>query len=329
MPKEIEKETPVIPADAEILPVSDPESTPFPHVTTEDKAVFVQPAEAAASTDNQASVKWLYLAGAFASHEVLSGTVCGFEEIDGRNPLCIVEYEGARIIVPASEMFMDGLQEGCAPSPEMLRRIKRLLGAKIRFVLLGIDRENEAAVGSRREAMLKLQSKYYKTGRVRPGALITCSVISVGNNSVIVDALGVDSMIPASRLTWEWYSDISEIFAPGDEVIAKVLETLTDPDTGRYRVRLSAKAAAPNPDLPSLRKLVPGCNYYATVTGYDKRMVFLRLQVGANAISNVWMSKDIPARSDTVCFQLTAVDETKGIAHGVITRIIRKNSRER
>lgn len=329
MPKGKTNQSNNSPSPGSALPDIIVDEVAYPSVTPDGEEVFVKSKEVTASVENQISVKWLYLSGAYANHELLTGTVSGFEEIDGMNPLCIVEYEGVRIIVPASEMFMESWQAGTAPPPEMIRRIKHLLGAKINFILLGIDRENEAAVGSRREAMLKQQAKYYKTGRVVPGAIITCNVISVGSNSVVVDALGVDSSIPASRLTWEWFADITEMFAPGDEVLARVLSIQPDPDTGRYRVKLSVKAAIPNPDLASLRKLVPGCNYYGTVASYNKQTVFIRLQVGVNATSTVWMSKEIPARFDTVSFQLTNIDEDQGIAHGVITRIIRKNSRER
>ena len=40
--------------------------------------------------------------------------------------------------------------------------------------------------------MLQRQKRYYATGRVKPGILMACRVLGVGNNTMTVEACGVD-----------------------------------------------------------------------------------------------------------------------------------------
>ena len=119
------------------------------------------------------------------------------------------------------------------------------------------------------------------------------------------------------------------MYATGDLVVAKVLSVTKDEETGHYSVRLSLKAATENPDLPALRKLVPGCNYYGVVTGVRDRLIFVRLQAGVNAKTKLYYTKQIPSKLDTVSFQVRAVDEDTGVAFGLITRIVRRHARLR
>lgn len=69
-------------------------------------------------------------------------------------------------------------------------------------------------------------------------------------------------------------------------------------EDGSYAVRLSAKAASENPDLPALRKLVPGNNYFGIVTGVRDRAIFLRLQAGANAKTMSYRTREMPCKND-------------------------------
>ena len=61
-----------------------------------------------------------------------------------------------------------------------------MLGATIDFIPAAVDIRNRAAVGSRKAAMLQRQKRYYATGRVKPGILMACRVLGVGNNTMTV-----------------------------------------------------------------------------------------------------------------------------------------------
>ena len=279
--------------------------------------------------EDSEDVKWNFLSGALHTHKILTGVVSGIETLENGNIVCAVDFEGIRILVPGNEMFMDSWPEGTAPPIRFQIRLNRMLGATIDIMLAGVDFVNRAEVGSRRAALKQRQARYYATNRVKVGSRIACRVIGVGNNRITVEAIGVDAEIPASSLSWQWFSDVSDLYAAGDLVVAKVMEVGQDEETGAYTVSLSVKAASENPDLPVLKKLVPGSNYYGVVTGVRERVIFIRLQTGANAKTMTYRTKEIPAKLDTVSFLVRSVDMEQGMAFGLVTRIIKKHSRLR
>ena len=279
--------------------------------------------------EDSEDVKWNYLSGALHTRKILTGVVSGIEPQENGNIFCSIDFEGIRVLIPGNEMFMDSRPEGTSPPIRYQIRLNRILGATIDFMLAGVDFVNRAAVGSRRAALVQRQARYYATERVKVGSRVACRVIGVGNNRITVEAIGVDVEIPASNLSWQWFSDVSDLYATGDLVVAKVMEIGKDEETGGYSAVLSVKAASENPDLPSLKKLVPGSNYYGVVTGVRDRVIFIRLQTGANAKTMTYRTREIPAKLDTVSFLVRSVDLEAGMAFGLVTRIIKKHSRLR
>ena len=61
------------------------------------------------------------------------------------------------------------------------------------------------------------------------------------------------------------------------------------------------------------------------VTDVHKGRVFIRLDIGVNALAHECRDMRMPGRKDTVSFPVTRLDEKNGIAIGIITRIIKQN----
>lgn len=289
----------------------------------------INDSERGITLEDSDDVKWNYLAGAAARRLILTGVVSGLEGLDTMSPLCIVDYEGLRVVIPGRQMFMEAWPEDETAPKNVRTRLGRILGATIDFVLAGVDIRNRAAVASRKAALLRRQAQFYETGRVKEGIRVACRVIGVGSNRIDVEAIGVDTSIPANALSWEWFVDVADLYCSGDLVVARVMGVIKDEETGQFRLRLSVKAAADNPDLANLRKLVPGSNYFGVVTGVHDRLIFVRLQAGVNAKTKLYRTKELPSKFDTVSFQVRSVDEDSGVALGLITRIIRRHSRKR
>lgn len=161
------------------------------------------------------------------------------------------------------------------------------------------------------------------------GILMACRVLGVGNNTMTVEACGVDTEIYARNVSWEWFSDIADLHSTGDLVVARVMDVSYNEERDVYSVNLSIKEASENPDRAALEKITPNSNYFGVVTGVKDRVFFVRLQVGVNAKTKLYRSIDMPSRLDTVSFRVTGVDEENGIALGFITRIIKRHTRLR
>ena len=64
--------------------------------------------------------------------------------------------------------------------------------------------------------------------------------------------------------------------------------------------------------------------YIGTVTGIHDGLIFIRLQVGTNAIAHSVEDRQLlPRKKDDVYFICTRMDEEKEVAIGIISRVIR------
>ena len=280
--------------------------------------------------EDSEDAKWGYLAGAARRQQILTGIVStDISLTENGIPVVPVDFEGLCVKIPVKEMVLSEWPDD-APIPKDVRiQIGRMLGATIDFIPAGVDIKNRAAIGSRKAAMLQRQKRYYASGRVKPGILMACRVLAVGNNTMTVEACGVDTDIYARNVSWQWFSDITDLYATGDLVVARVMDVSYNPEREIYSVSLSIKEASENPDRAALEKIVPNSNYFGVVTGVKDRVFFVRLQAGVNAKTKLYRSIDMPSRLDTVSFRVTGVDEESGIALGFITRIIKRHTRLR
>ena len=286
--------------------------------------------ERGVTREDSEDAKWGYLAGAARRQQILTGIVStDISLTENGMPVVPIDFEGLCVKIPVREMVLSEWPDD-APIPKDVRiQIGRMLGATIDFIPAGVDIKNRAAIGSRKAAMLQRQKRYYASGRVKPGILMACRVLAVGNNTMTVEACGVDTDIYARNVSWQWFSDITDLYATGDLVVARVMDVGYNPEREVYSVSLSIKEASENPDRAALEKIVPNSNYFGVVTGVKDRVFFVRLQAGVNAKTKLYRSIDMPSRLDTVSFRVTGVDEESGIALGFITRIIKRHTRLR
>ena len=286
--------------------------------------------ERGVTREDSEDAKWGYLAGAARRQQILTGIVRTDISLTENGMLVVpIDFEGLCVKIPVREMVLSEWPDD-APIPKDVRiQIGRMLGATIDFIPAGVDIKNRAAIGSRKAAMLQRQKRYYASGRVKPGILMACRVLAVGNNTMTVEACGVDTEIYARNVSWQWFSDITDLYATGDLVVARVMDVGYNPEREVYSVSLSIKEASENPDRAALEKIVPNSNYFGVVTGVKDRVFFVRLQAGVNAKTKLYRSIDMPSRLDTVSFRVTGVDEESGIALGFITRIIKRHTRLR
>ena len=286
--------------------------------------------ERGVTREDSEDAKWGYLAGAARRQQILTGIVStDISLTENGMPVVPIDFEGLCVKIPVREMVLSEWPDD-APIPKDVRiQIGRMLGATIDFIPAGVDIKNRAAIGSRKAAMLQRQKRYYASGRVKPGILMACRVLAVGNNTMTVEACGVDTEIYARNVSWQWFSDITDLYATGDLVVARVMDVGYSPEREVYSVSLSIKEASENPDRAALEKIVPNSNYFGVVTGVKDRVFFVRLQAGVNAKTKLYRSIDMPSRLDTVSFRVTGVDEESGIALGFITRIIKRHTRLR
>ena len=278
---------------------------------------------------------WHEIHNAYRTRRILTGQLGGIEQTDSGKTIAIVDYKGFRIVIPLKEMMIN---VGRNPSGQeyaelMLRQNKilgNMLGAEIDFSVKGIDSKSRSVVASRREAMLKKRQIFYldtdASGRYRiyEGRIVQARVIAVAEKVLRVEIFGVECSIMARDLAWDWIGDAHERFSVGDQVLVRVLNVRRD-SLEEIAVKADIKSVSQNTSHDNLKKCRIQSKYAGKVTDVHKGVVYIRLSNGVNAVAHSCYDYRTPGKKDDVSFAVTRLDEERGVAVGIITRIIRQN----
>lgn len=285
--------------------------------------------------EDREDIIWHEIHNAYRTRRILTGRLGGMEQLDNRKTVAVVDYKGFRILIPLKEMM---IILGRSPSGQeyadlMLRQSKilgNMLGADIDFVVRGIDSKTRSVVASRREAMMRKRQTFYfdldadGMYRIYEGRIVQARVIAVAEKVVRVEVFGVECSIMARDLAWDWIADAHERFAVGDEVLVRILSVRRNSleDLG---IRADIKSTLENTDRDNLQKCRIQGKYAGKVTDVHKGVVYVRLANGVNAVAHSCYDYRMPGKKDDVSFAVTHLDVERGIALGIITRIIRQN----
>ena len=181
----------------------------------------------------------------------------------------------------------------------------------------------------RHHMMRKRQTFYFDLDaegkyRIYEGRIVQARVIAVAEKVIRVEVFGVETSILARDLAWDWIGDAHERFSVGDEVLVRILNVRRNSleDLG---IRADIKSTSENTDRDNLQKCRIQGKYAGKVTDVHKGVVYVRLANGVNAVAHSCYDYRMPGKKDDVSFAVTHLDVERGIALGIITRIIRQN----
>ena len=285
--------------------------------------------------ESAADTAWHEIHNAYRTRRTLTGMLGGIEQMDNGKTIAIVEYKGFRVVIPLKEMVMHfpNQTSGDEYREQIVRHHKLLsnmLGAEIDFVVKGIDSKTRSIVASRKEAMLKKRQTFYMdtdasgTYRIYDGRIVQARVIAVAEKAIRVEAFGVECSIMARDLSWDWIGNAHDRFSVGDQVLVRMLwvkrESIEDLSTNA-----DIKSVSENTNRDNLQKCRVQSKYAGKVTDVHKGVVYVRLTNGVNAVAHSCYDRRMPGKKDDVSFAVTHIDEERGVAVGIITRIIKQN----
>lgn len=205
-----------------------------------------------------------------------------------------------------------------------------MLGCEIDFIIKGIDSKTRSVVASRKEAMLKKRQIFYmetnESGmyRIYDGRLVQARVIAVAEKVIRVEVFGVECSIMARDISWDWIGDAHERYSVGDTILVRVLSVQRD-NLEEISIKADIKSVSQNTNHENLKKCRIQSKYAGKVTDVRKGVVYIRLNNGVNAVAHSCYDYRTPGKKDDVSFAVTKIDEERGLAVGIITRIIRQN----
>jgi small subunit ribosomal protein S1 len=180
---------------------------------------------------------WLTAERLMAVGELWEGAVTGYN----RGGL-IVQFGDVQAFVPVSHI--SDLPRG-VPENERQSRLAALVGRKMGFKVIEVDRQRRRLVLSQRNA----QKEYRERQKTRllsdlsEGQVRTGTVTGLRDFGAFVDLGGADGLIHISELSWRRVKHPSEVLAVGQEVEVEVLKV----DRESKRIGLSLKRRQADP----------------------------------------------------------------------------------
>ena len=282
-----------------------------------------------------AEIAWHEIRNAYRTRRILTGMLGGIEQTDNGKTVAIVEYKGYRIIIPLREMVVNFPNNVSGDDYKDLvvrhhKLVSNMLGADIDFLVKGIDSKTRSVVASRREAMLKKRQTFYMetdnsgTYKIYDGRIVQARVIAVAEKAIRIEAFGVECSIMARDLSWDWIGDAHDRYSVGDQIVVRVLSVKRD-NVEDLSIKADVKSVSDNNRRNNLSQCRIQSKYAGKVTDVHKGVVYVRLTNGVNAVAHSCYDRRMPGKKDDVSFAVTHIDEEKGVAVGIITRIIRQN----
>lgn len=283
--------------------------------------------------ESREDIIWHELQNAYRTRKILTGNLGGIERMEGGGTIAVIYYKEMRVVIPLAEMMINLVEDESHDYGELVLRqnkiLGNMLGCEIDFIVKGLDNSSRSVVASRKEAMYKKRQIFYLpdtsgNSRVCEDRIVQARVIAVAEKVVRVEIFGTECSILARDLSWDWMGDATESFHVGDQILVRILSvkirSLED-----ISVRADVKSVNGNTSKANLSKCKIQGKYAGTVTDIHKGTVFVRLQIGVNAIAHSCYDNRMSGKKDDVSFLFTRIDEERNVAVGLISRIIRQN----
>ena len=277
---------------------------------------------------------WHEITNAYRTRRILTGMLGGIEKLEGGATITIVYYKNFRVVIPITEMMINLVEDETHNYGELSLRqnkiVNTMLGCEIDFIIKGLDSKERSIVASRKDAMLKKRQIFYfdqdssGTPKVYPDRVVQARVISVAEKVVRAEIFGVETSIPARDLSFDWLGDARERFHVGDHILVRIQEVKAD-DPEHISVRADVKSVEGDTSKANLALCKVQGKYAGTVEDIHNGTVFVRLQIGVNAIAHTCYDSRTVGKKDDVSFVVTHIDSKRNVALGIITRIIRQN----
>lgn len=277
---------------------------------------------------------WNELANYNRTKRTVPVTVTGLETTQLAGDVVVAYYKQQRVIVPMSEMAInlsDDMRYLDGSVKDRLARIcNTMLGAEIDVVIKGMDKQNSSVVASRKDAMHRKRERFYLTPlsdglpQVREGRVVEGRIIAVTPMVARIELFGVEVTMSVGELSWDWLSDVSAKYHVGDKINV-LIEKLEGDSIENLKITPNVKSLIPNVSVQNLEKCAVQGKYIGEVTNIHNGTVYLRLQIGVNAIAHTNYDKRNPGKGDIVSFVVTRINRDYGNVSGVITRIIKQN----
>lgn len=300
-----------------------------------DRVLTIEARDEVHTPEEREAIIWHEIQNAHWTRRILTGTLDGVERMESGMTIAVVSYKGFRVAIPVKEMmlFSERVPSG-AEFEAMMARMRGILtarlGSEVDFIVKGHENKTRSVVGSRRDAMLRKRQTFYldknELGEplIHEGRIVQARVVAVAEKVIRVEVFGVECAIVARGLSRAWVGSASDDYCVGDRILVRV-QKISGTNPEDLAVTVDLRSVTNTSSADELKKCAVQGRYAGKVTDIRGGVVFIRLNNGVNAIAHSCYDRRTPGRRDDVSFSVTRLDEERGVAVGIITRIIKQN----
>ncbi len=299
-----------------------------------ERVLTIDPRAEVQTQEDLEDVIWHELQNANRTKHILTGKLDSVGRTQNGMDTAIVLYKGIRVLIPLKEMMVHtGRVPSGAEYTVWLDQVTRILYARldsdIDFVVGGIDEDSRTVVASRREAMRRKRKRFYldtdELGNhlIEEGRMVQARVVAVADKLIRVEVFGVECNVAARGSAWMWSGNARDRHFVGELILVRIRKIDRD-NADRLTIQVDSSGVF-GEDGDNLSQCQVQCRYVGQVMDVRKGVVYVRLNIGVNAIAHTCLDMRMPGKKDTVSFTVTRLDEKNGIAIGLISRIIKQN----
>lgn len=284
--------------------------------------------------DYLADIIWHEIHNAYRTRRILTAKLVGIERDTVGKSYLVADYKGFRIILPIKEMFFDLPNDLHSDiyRHEILKYSKlanSMLGAEIDIIVKGIDSKTRSVVASRTDAMLKKRQTFYMETdaegmfRIYEDRIVQARIIAVAEKTIRIEIFGVECSMSVRDLSSDWIGDARERYSIGDHILVRITSVSRE-DIKNITVKAEARSVRDDKSNNLSLCKIQG-KYAGKIIDIHKGVIYVRLASGVNVIVHSCLDRKLPGKKDDVSVAITSLDEERGVAMGIITRIIKQN----
>lgn len=263
----------------------------------------------------------------FKSGKILTGKITGVEKLSKKNgpAIAVIWMDDYKVMIPASECI-DIPPAGDKNQLEYEQYLlTKRLASEVDFVIKCIEEDNEIAVASRMEAMLKKRKEFLletdKNGQyiVNEGSIVEARIVCTTRAGIIVEIFGAECYIPCRELSYSRIQDATQDFFVGTRILVKILSITRDEENGMVDIDASVKQANENPYEKAMKFYNEDDKYVGTVSMIDTNGVFVLLKGGIDCLCKYPDRGPRPTIGAEVTVRITVKNEEERRLFGLIT----------
>ena len=275
-----------------------------------------------------------------ATREIIRSTIIDVRPgRKGREGWVELRHLNYRVLIPFSEMDIEVVDRPDEEEEDHAKRVYKtlanMLGARIDFIITGIDPDNDLIAGSRAMAT-RIRRRDILNARDRdgnyliyPGRQVQGNVLAVHQNFAWVDVYGMRVRIRTRDISSDYTAHAYDALQNGMSVPLYIVQVDRDDDGNVTMLYVSMRNDVKEREQKERisQSLKTGDECLGRVTNRTGKAIFLTLNNGLQAmafVSNGLRGRRVPNIGDTVALRVLSIEKNRDSGNPIVRgRIIR------